>query len=47
LCDVPGDEGNPEGLSVYEDNPDVFVMVIDGSQAEDKVHACALVIRVS
>jgi hypothetical protein len=29
-----------------EDDPDVFVVVIDGAQAENKVHARALLIRV-
>ena len=46
LCDIPSDEGNPEGLSLYEGDPNVFVVVIDGAQAENKVQARALLICV-
>lgn len=47
LCDVPAEEGrNPEGLAPYGNEPDEFIMVIDGERSADGVQARACVIRV-
>ena len=47
LCDLLAEDGrNPEGLSVYGDQADEFIMVADGERSADGVQACACVIRV-
>ncbi len=47
VCDVPSDEGNPEGISVYpgEASGEVLAMVLDGAEAENRTRARALLIR--
>ena len=44
LCEIPSDEGNPEGITRYE-KPDTFLVAFDSVDSEDATRARGLLIR--